>query len=52
MTESSAHERPLVTVVVRTRHPEDYLLVNEADGSRWRIVDGRWRLVEGHPSDR
>jgi hypothetical protein len=35
----------LVEVWVRTRHPEHYVLVNEVDGSQWRIVDGRWKAA-------
>jgi hypothetical protein len=38
-------ERPVVEVVIRTRHPEHYHLVNLHDWSVWRIVDGRWQEV-------
>lgn len=34
---------PLVEGVIRTRHPDHYLLVNESDGTRWRLgPDGHW----------
>jgi len=33
----------MVSTVVRTRHPDDYVLVNLRDGSKWIIVDGKWR---------
>lgn len=33
---------PLVTVKIRTRHPENYVLTNTADGGRWVIRDGTW----------
>lgn len=39
----SMRPRPLVRVEVRTRHPEDYELVNYADGTRWEIRDGSWK---------
>jgi hypothetical protein len=45
MTESSGQERPLVEVVIRTRHPERYHLVNLVDWSVWRIADGHWQEV-------
>lgn len=35
---------PLVQLPVTTRHPWDYVLINEADGTRWRgTADGSWR---------
>jgi len=34
------------TVQVRTRYPEHYVLVNENDGTRWRIEHGSWTRVE------
>lgn len=38
---------PQVTVQVRTRHPEDYELINHADGTRWRISsEGQWVASE------
>lgn len=34
---------PIVELDVATRHPEDYLLINEKDGSRWRgTTSGTW----------
>lgn len=42
MTHTAENDPPLVEVCIRTRHPEDFVLVNERDGSRWRIVDGHW----------
>jgi hypothetical protein len=38
-------ERPVVEVVIRTRHPEHYHLVNLRDWTIWKIVDGRWQEV-------
>ncbi|MEJ8837624.1 hypothetical protein [Ramlibacter sp. AN1133] len=36
-------EAALVHLHVHTRHPQDYVLLNEADGTRWRGgADGRW----------
>jgi hypothetical protein len=36
-------EPALVHLLVTTRHPETYMLVNEADGTRWRGgPDGSW----------
>lgn len=33
----------LTHLQVHTRHPQDYVLVNEQDGTRWRgTADGRW----------
>lgn len=37
---------PLVRVKVTTRHPENYVLVNTADDTRWVIRDGRWVAAE------
>lgn len=38
----------LVTLTVRTRHPRDYVLVNEADGTRWRGTEGgHWAADRG-----
>ncbi|MCT1885262.1 hypothetical protein M3C36_08695 [Dietzia cinnamea] len=37
----------LVSAAVTTRHPEHYRLVNEADGSEWRLTrDGSWTRLE------
>lgn len=40
----------LTELLVNTYHPEDYVLINEADGSVWRgRADGTWKrevLVE------
>ena len=30
-------------VSVHTKHPERYLLINRADGTRWEIRDGSWK---------
>jgi hypothetical protein len=38
-------EPPVVELVVLTRHPEHYRLVNEADGTQWRHRDGHWNRV-------
>lgn len=35
-------ESELVTVTVSSRHIEDYELINHADGTRWRVRNGRW----------
>ena len=36
-----------VEAKVTTRHPENYRLVNEADGSEWRMArDGSWKRAE------
>ncbi len=42
----------LTVLHVSTRHPQDYVLHNEADGTRWRgTADGGWsREVEREPS--
>lgn len=39
-------EHEFVTVQVRTRNPEHYLLLNCADGTRWLVRDGHWSQVE------
>lgn len=37
----------LIRLEVSTYHPEDYVLVNERDGTRWRGThDGRWKRQE------
>lgn len=38
----------LVKASVTTRHPEHYRLVNDGDGSEWRLTrDGSWARLEG-----
>lgn len=37
---------PLVRVKLATRHPENYVLMNTADGTRWVIKDGAWRAAD------
>jgi hypothetical protein len=40
-------EAPMVMASVTTRHPENYLLVNEADDTRWRMnEDGEWKAAD------
>lgn len=35
--------RRITQLHVNTTHPQDYVLVNERDGTRWRgTIDGRW----------
>lgn len=46
-------ERPVAIVAVRSRHPEDYVLRNRADGSAWRVdvtgIEPRWVCVDPDP---
>lgn len=39
----------VATLTVRSRHLKDYLLINTADGSRWRATpreDGSWTWMQ------
>ena len=45
MTQS--HDQPLIQMQVNTRHPADYVLLNEQDGTRWRGTSkGTWARIE------
>lgn len=35
--------RQLTKLVVATTHPEDYVLINEQDGTRWRGSTSGWK---------
>jgi hypothetical protein len=35
------------SAVVRTRHPEAYVLVDLRSGQQWTIVDGQWKVTRG-----
>lgn len=38
-------ESGLIRIEITTRHPENYVLVNVADLSRWVIEDGQWKRL-------
>lgn len=43
MSGQKAREPDLVSLTITTKHPQDYVLLNEADGTRWRgTLDGGW----------
>ncbi|QGJ94976.1 hypothetical protein SEA_REDWATTLEHOG_117 [Gordonia phage RedWattleHog] len=45
-------ERNITTLSIRTRHPEDYVLINEADGTRWRGSEDMGWLRDDIEDDR
>lgn len=51
--ECSCQGPPMRVATIRTRHPENYLLVNEHDGSRWRLDRyGVWKRDDRAAADR